>query len=619
MARAVGVDLGSHAVRAAQVRLGDPPEVVAFGQVGIPRGVIEHGEVVDPGAVAGALRRLWSEAGIRDRRVRVGMANLRTIVRQVELPEMAPDELRSALEFQAGDFIPLPPEDTHLDFHVLETFTREGETEGEVEPMMRVLIAAVHRDVLDNALLAVREAGLQAVGVDLVPFALVRSLGSAGPRADGGTGQPGETGDTGDTADTAEGEGAGEADASPGTPAVRAGTEAIVSVGSGVTVVVIHEHGVPRFVRIVDTGGDDVTDGVGEALDVDLEEAELLKRQVDEGGDRAAETRAAMEGPTASIVDDVRGSIDFYISQLGARPVGRTLVTGGGALTSGLFDRLRDALDGPVELADPRDTIAIGDVGFDAEELTLLLPYLPVPVGLALGGDKAAPYRINLLPSGQARVVPTARLLALGAGALAIVLVGLAVLTMQRNDELADVRSALEEQQAVNRSLQSEIDQLSDARALQGEVDASQGRVADLLGADVSWSRLLSEVARVIPTDVWLNDFNGNASRGEGGLEGNVTFSAAGTDFPSVAAWLQRVATLPSFANAWVSEASRGTATFGSAEVDTVNFSGSVELTPEAISERARQAGVTVEDQTPQAAPPSDGGASPGTGEEGTP
>src|SRR4051812_38297897 len=99
--RAVGLDIGTHAVRAAELVLGrDEPVLERFGQVALPPGAVRDGEVVDAPAVAAALRRLWTEAGFRDRKVIVGVGNQRVFVREADVPAMADEDLRSALRFE---------------------------------------------------------------------------------------------------------------------------------------------------------------------------------------------------------------------------------------------------------------------------------------------------------------------------------------------------------------------------------------------------------------------------------------------------------------------------------------------------------------------------------------
>lgn len=564
-ARVIGLDVGTHAVRVAEVEVGEPPRLAAVGQVGLPRGAVDHGEVVDPEAVAAALRRLWREVRVRGRRVRVGMANLRTIVRQVELPAMDESELRGALTLQAGEFIPLPPEATQLDFRVLESFTSD-----EGEAMVRVLIAAVHRESVEQLLTAVRAAGLQASAVDLVPFALVRSLGLGAPLL----GAPD----------------APEAPGGVGGPAASA--EAIVSVGAGVTVVVVHEVGVPRFVRIVDTGGDDLTAAVAQALGLSFEEAEAQKRQLGAGVEGRADASAALEASLRDLTAEIRGSLDFYTSQSEARPLSRVLVTGGGALVEGFTQGLADVLDAPVEWAQPRDRLFIGDIGFSPDEIEALDPYLPVPVGLALGGAPGVAERINLLPGRERMVVEARRAVLGGAAVVAALVVVLVVLSLGRLRAIDDERSRLAVQERVNQQLNAEIQSLRDAQELQDQVDTARGLVAEVLATDVSWARVLQEMARVIPSDVWLESFSGSleaAEAAEAGLDairGAATFSGKGIDFPSAAAWLQRIATVPSFESPWVSQINRGE--FDG--FDVINFNATASVGPESRSERSRRA-----------------------------
>lgn len=581
MPRAIGLDIGSHAVRAAAVRTGRPSELQAFGQVGLPRGAVERGEIVDPGLVAIALRRLWREAHLGDRRVRVGLASLRTIVRQIEMPTMDEAELRSALEFRAGEFIPLPPEETFLDFKVVEPFTSP-----DGEEMIRVLIAAIHRDTLQNALTAVREAGLQAVSFDLTPFALVRALAPASL-------------------------------AGPPEAEVEVEAEVIVSIGAGVTIVVVHEAGVINFVRIVDAGGDDLTAAIEQSLDVPFEEAEMLKRQLSGPVERRDDALAAVEAPMSSLLNEIRGSVDFYLAQAGSRPIQRVVLTGGGSLFDGLAQRLSDSLGVPADLADVALTVGMGDIGFLPEQIAGLQPYLPAPVGLALSAERTALYRINLLSERERRVFSLGRAAVAGVAAGVIVVGGLAVLTMQRNDDLAAARNRLEDQQSTNQQIQGTIAGLQGATDLQAQADAAEALLATTVTGEVAWSRVLQELARVIPGDVWLDSLQ-MSSTGVGATDaaaaagtaptglGTLTFTAAGLDYPSAAAWLQRLSTLPSISAPWVSQVAETSSSIGGQDFDTVAFTSNATLTDAALSERARRAALVAGTAAPGAPPPTD-------------
>jgi type IV pilus assembly protein PilM len=139
-----------------------------FGQVALPPGVVRDGEVVDADTVAKAIRQLWSSAKFSTKKVVIGVANQRVIVRQVDLPWLAPAEMRKSLPFQVQDFIPIPVEQAILDFHPLEEFTNESGGR-----MLRMLLVAADRDMINSSLVAVQMAGLTPAMVDLTPFAVL--------------------------------------------------------------------------------------------------------------------------------------------------------------------------------------------------------------------------------------------------------------------------------------------------------------------------------------------------------------------------------------------------------------------------------------------------------------
>ncbi len=281
---------------------------------------MRDGEVVDVAAVTAAIQRLWKELSLRKGDVRVGVASPRVLVRTVDLPAMSEADLAGALRFQAQELIPIPMEEAVLDFQVLEDLappTGAGVDEPPPAPMVRVLLAAAHRDLVASLVAAVRGAGLTVSAVDLVPLALIRAIGRR------------------------------VSDNGPGA-------EAIVSIGAGVTVMVAHEAGLPRFVRILAVGGRTLTEAIARDLELPFEQAEALKRQTElvpvAVADRA---RASMARPLADLVEQIRGSLDYYRAQPGAPRLLRVTLTGGASLTPGLSEQLRDLVGLPVEMATP--------------------------------------------------------------------------------------------------------------------------------------------------------------------------------------------------------------------------------------------------------------------------
>jgi type IV pilus assembly protein PilM len=146
-------------VRAAELSVGRGAVVLdRIGQAGLPEGAVVDGEVVDPAAVAVAIKDLWRRTRIRSRRVVIGVANQRVVVRLVDLPWMHPSELRSSLAFQAGDYLPIPVDQTELDYDVVSELDGAGG-----QRLLRVLLVAAQKEMLAGHLRAVREAGLRPV------------------------------------------------------------------------------------------------------------------------------------------------------------------------------------------------------------------------------------------------------------------------------------------------------------------------------------------------------------------------------------------------------------------------------------------------------------------------
>jgi Tfp pilus assembly protein PilN len=313
------------------------------------------------------------------------------------------------------------------------------------------------------------------------------------------------------------------------------------------------------------------------------------------------------------VLDEVRSSLDYYRNQPGAARLLRVVVTGGGALLPGIVDRLSTLVGLPVQMAEPRSTLAVGDIGFDELELPRLDPYLPAAVGLALPAGPAG-VAIDLLP--RASHAPTARtrLIAGGVAAAAALIVLLAIPTIARQHSISHQKQVLAAQNQRNSSLQAQIGQLADAQQKQDQLDALRVQITGLLGNDVSWSRMLQDIARTIPNDVWLTSFQGSVTQavvkapappptvapGETTttasgtttttvappstteLAGTVNFTAVGLDYPSVAAWLKMIAQLPSLRDLWVPNVTK--ATLGSRDV--VNFTSTAQLTQKAQSNR---------------------------------
>src|SRR4051812_19314187 len=169
-ATVVGLHLEQSEAIAAVARVEDGLTVHRAAAADLPLGAFRDGEVLDSEVLGNALKRLFAEHRL-PRRVRVGIANQRTIMRTIDLPPLERDaEIEAAVRMHAPDHIAMPLDQAVLDFQVL------GLVDTPDGPRMRVVVVATDRESVDRLLDALRRAGLRPAGLDLSAFALIRAL-----------------------------------------------------------------------------------------------------------------------------------------------------------------------------------------------------------------------------------------------------------------------------------------------------------------------------------------------------------------------------------------------------------------------------------------------------------
>jgi type IV pilus assembly protein PilM len=170
-----GVDIDPSGITAAGVAVNGRITVREAAFAPLEPGIVRDGEVVDTEALSDALRTLFRENKGLGKRVRVGVANSKIVVRPLELPYLSdPKELEAAVRFHAHDQLPMPIDQAVVDFQPLEV------VQGADSRQQRLLLVAARRDMVANVVDAVRGAGLRPEGVDLSAFAMIRALHRGG-------------------------------------------------------------------------------------------------------------------------------------------------------------------------------------------------------------------------------------------------------------------------------------------------------------------------------------------------------------------------------------------------------------------------------------------------------
>jgi type IV pilus assembly protein PilM len=323
----VGLDIEPGQIVAAQVRVAGGIQIEKAAGMPLPPGVIRDGEVADVETLTASLAQLFETSGL-DRRVRIGVANQRIVVRTLELPPIPdPKELATAVRFQAQDQIPMPLDSVVLDYHSL------GVIETPNGPRQQVVLVAARRDMIERVLAAARGAGLRPEAVDLSAFAMIRAL----------------------------------------TPAGSSSDERVLylSVG-GLTNLAVAEGRICKFTRVIGGGLDEIVGDVAERCQVPLDRARLLVGRssalkpavvdADAGSaeatgeatgdhpasDHEAIARSAVVEGVNRIAAEVRNSLDFLSSQGDRSDVARVMVCGSAVDIPDFVQALGEALRLPV-------------------------------------------------------------------------------------------------------------------------------------------------------------------------------------------------------------------------------------------------------------------------------
>lgn len=329
----VGLDIEPGFVAAVEVRTnGAGMAIERAATLPLGPGIVRDGEVADPEALAEALKELFRTNKL-GKRVRIGVANQRIVVRTIDLPPLESEkEIAAAVRFHAQDHIPMPLEQAVLEHQSLGLVdTAEGQR-------TRVVLVAARRDMVERLHAAAKQAGLRPAGIDLAAFAMIRALHAGGE-----------------------------------------GATLYVSIG-GVTNLALAEGSTCVFTRVAPGGVEALAAELAERRGLTLEHArqwlthvgvETPIEAVSGDPEIVDEARSVLLEGVRRIADEVRNSLDFYRAQAGALAAERAVVTGPVLAIPGFCDHVGAAIGLPVEVGTVGEARPGAFGGIDAGRLAV--------------------------------------------------------------------------------------------------------------------------------------------------------------------------------------------------------------------------------------------------------
>ena len=333
----VGLDIGSHAVKAVELtQMGSEFVITEYGQ----------SQIYSEGSISDAVVELMSNCRFRTKRVVTAVSGKSVIVRYLNLVQMSDEELKNAIRFEADKYIPFDVEEVVLDCQKLEDATGPVNIEGGADNEMRVLLVACKRSLVEDHYSLLTGLGLQPEIVDVDAFALGNAYEFMNV--------------TGDNFGNDE------------------KVVALIDIGANKTNINIVRGTSSYFTREIYLGGDDFTGGISKKLNIDVHEAESLKR---DPGEQLEETKESVYPYIDDLGNEIRLSFDYYENQFD-REVDEVYLSGGGSRLAFLEEALEKIFEKKTSLWNPVEHIRSLD-RVDRDLLEENASQLAIAVGLS--------------------------------------------------------------------------------------------------------------------------------------------------------------------------------------------------------------------------------------------
>jgi len=331
----MGLDIGSGYLKAVQLKdTKGGYELELFDILPLPPELIVDGSIIDSLRLIDSLKELSRKARIKTKDVTISMAgHSSVIIKRVSLPEMSEDELSESIKFEAEQYIPFDIEDVTLDFQILGPKEEPGQ--------MDVILVAVKKDIINEYLSVVKEAGFNCQIVDVNSFALENIY------------------DINYEIETGK-------------------NIALVNIGASTINMNILKGGISVFTRDSAVGSSLHTEVLQREFNLTYEVAERLKRGEPVENVTPEDAFSVMELASEEIIGEVNRSLEYFHED-----INEIVLSGGCALIKDFPQLLAEKIRAETKVMEPFKNIKIPK-RFDVTYIEEMAPMAAVAAGLAL-------------------------------------------------------------------------------------------------------------------------------------------------------------------------------------------------------------------------------------------
>ncbi|MFA4829980.1 MAG: type IV pilus assembly protein PilM, partial [Thermodesulfovibrionales bacterium] len=285
----IGLDIGSSYFKVVQLKdTKKGYELELFDMLPIAPEIIVDGAIIDSLRLVDALKELIKKSRIKTKNAVIGVSgHASVIIKRISLPEMSEEDLAESIKFEAEQYVPFDIEDVNLDFQILGPREEPGQ--------MDVILVAVKKDIINEYVTVVKEAGLNPLVVDVDAFALENMYEV-------------------------------NYEIEPNR------NVALVNIGASTINMNILKGGVSVFTRDSSLGSNLHTEALQKAFEVTYENAERLKRGEPVEGVAPEDAYATIISASEDIISEIARSLDYYKSTTLHEDINEVILSGGGAL-----------------------------------------------------------------------------------------------------------------------------------------------------------------------------------------------------------------------------------------------------------------------------------------------
>ncbi|MBZ9578320.1 type IV pilus assembly protein PilM [Patescibacteria group bacterium] len=302
--------------------------------------------------IARAILAICKEAKISERKAIFAIPDFSSFFTSFNLPAMTREEVSQAVRFEARHHIPLPLAEVSLDWSIIE-----GELSDRKKVPLKILLAAVPNNVINQYRQIVVLSNLELKALEAEVFGLLRSLIGDDKRV-----------------------------------------IILLDIGAQSTSCNIIDQGILKVSHSFDVAGNELTQVLAKALNVDYLTAENLKKihglKFLVSGVPPIEKNQEIPLMTKKVGEILRPLIDLILTetkktsrsfyQTKGKKVQKVIIAGGSALLPGLKEYFFKSLKQEVEIANPFSDILYSPIL--EETLKKMGPSYAIAVGMALRG-----------------------------------------------------------------------------------------------------------------------------------------------------------------------------------------------------------------------------------------